>query len=126
MAAMSNYLEEALLNATLRNVSYTSPTTVYLALFINDPTDANTGTEVTGGSYARQTVPFVAPSSGACINSADVEFNNMPAVTVTHVGIYDALAGGNLLYHGQLAAFRAVQANDDFLIRASDLTIALD
>lgn len=126
MAAMSNYLEAALLDATLRDVPYTSPSTVYLALFINDPTDAGTGTEVSGGSYARQVVTFQAPTNGACINAADVLFEDMPAVTVTHVGIYDAVSGGNLLYHGQLAAFRAVQAGDDFLIRASDLTIALD
>ncbi len=54
MAEMSNYLENALINATLRNTSYTSPTTVYVALYTSDPTDADSGTECSGTSYARQ------------------------------------------------------------------------
>ena len=54
MAALSNYLENALINATLRNTSYTSPSTVYVGLFTTDPTDAGSGTEVSGGSYARE------------------------------------------------------------------------
>ena len=53
MSEMSNYLENALVNAVLRNTSYTSPATVYLALYTSDPTDADAGTEVSGTSYAR-------------------------------------------------------------------------
>ena len=56
MAEMSNHLENALINAVLRNTSYTSPTTTYLALYTSDPTDADTGTEITGGSYVRQAI----------------------------------------------------------------------
>jgi len=54
MAEFSNYLENAIINAVLRNTSYTSPTTVYVGLFTNDPTDADAGTEVStsGTSYA--------------------------------------------------------------------------
>ena len=74
MAEMSNYLENALINATLRNTSYTSPTTTYLALYTSDPTDADTGTEITGGSYVRQAITFGAPSNGTSTNSAAVEF----------------------------------------------------
>jgi hypothetical protein len=33
MAEMSNFLEDALINATLRNTSYTSPATVYVGLY---------------------------------------------------------------------------------------------
>jgi len=40
MAAMSNFLENALINATLRNTSYTSPAVVYVGLYTTDPTDA--------------------------------------------------------------------------------------
>lgn len=126
MAALSNYLEDAVLNATLRNQPYTSPATVYLALFTSAPTDAGTGSEVGGGGYARQAVAFDAPSGGACVNSADVSFTNMPSVTVSHVGIYDALTGGNLLYHGPLAASKTVASGDTFLVRQGDLTITLD
>jgi hypothetical protein len=53
MAEMSNYLEDALINATLRNTSFTSPAVVYLGLYTSDPTDADTGTEVSGNAYAQ-------------------------------------------------------------------------
>ena len=64
MAEFSNYLENAIIDAVLRNTSYTSPTTVYVGLFTTDPTDADSGTEVSGGSYARTAVTFSAPSNG--------------------------------------------------------------
>ena len=58
MAEMSNYLENALINATLRATTFTSPTTVYVGLYTSDPTDANSGTECSGGSYARKSATF--------------------------------------------------------------------
>jgi len=72
MAAMSNYLENALVNAVLRNTAYTSPTTVYVGLYTSDPTDANTGTEVAGNGYARQAATFATPSNGASTTSANL------------------------------------------------------
>ena len=92
MAALSNYLENALINATLRNTAYSSPATVYAALFTSDPTDAGSGTEVSGGSYARKAITFGAPSNGASTNSGAVEFDQATGNwgTITHFGIYDA------------------------------------
>jgi hypothetical protein len=127
MAEMSNYLENALINATLRNTSYTSPSVVYLALYTDDPTDADTGTEITGGSYARQSITFGAPSNGTSTNSAAIEF---PAATanwgvVTHVGIRDALTSGNLLYHTALDASKTINNGDIFKILTSNLSVTL-
>ncbi len=127
MAEMSNYLEAALINATLRNTSYTSPTTVYLALYTDDPTDADTGTEISGGSYARQSITFGAPSNGTSTNSAAIEF---PAATanwgvITHVGIRDALTSGNLLYHTALDASKTINNGDIFKILTSNLSVTL-
>ena len=79
MAEMSNYLENGLLNAVLRATSYTSPTTVYVGLYTSDPGEGNTGTEVSGGSYARKSATFNAPSNGVCTNSAAVEFDQATA-----------------------------------------------
>jgi len=73
MAEMSNYLENALINATLRNTTYTSVATVYVSLWTSDPTDAGSGTEVSGGSYARTAVTFGAPSNGVTtIDTGDI------------------------------------------------------
>lgn len=127
MAAMSNYLENALINATLRNTSYTSPSTVYAALFTSDPTDAGSGTEVSGGSYARKAITFGAPSNGASTNSAAVEFDQATASwgTVTHFGIYDASTSGNLLYHGALTASKVIDTGDVFKFATSSVTVTL-
>lgn len=124
---MSNYLENALINATLRNTSYTSPSTVYAALFTSDPTDAGSGTEVSGGSYARKAITFGAPSNGASTNSAAVEFDQATASwgTVTHFGIYDASTSGNLLYHGALTASKVIDTGDVFKFATSSVTVTL-
>ena len=127
MAEMSNFLENALINATLRNTSYTSPTTTYLALYTTDPTDADTGTEVSGGSYARQAITFASPSNGVTSNSAAIEFPTATGSwgTITHVGIRDALTTGNLLFHTALDASKTIATGDVFRIASGSLSVTL-
>lgn len=127
MAAMSNYLENALVNATLRNTSYTTPTTVYVGLYTTDPTDANTGTEVSGGSYARIAATFAAPSNGASATNADVTFAVATGSwgTVTHFGILDSLTSGNLLYHGALTVSKTISTGDVLKITSGNLSVTL-
>ena len=127
MSEMSNYLENALVNATLRNTSYTSPATVYAALFTTDPTDAGSGTEVSGGAYARTAITFGSPSNGVTTNSADVTFPTCTSAwgTVTHMGIYDASTSGNLLYHTPLDASKTVDSGDIFKISSGNLSVTL-
>ena len=124
---MSNYLENALINVTLRATSYTAPTTVYVALYTTDPTDADTGTEVTGGSYARTSVTFAAPSNGVTTNSADITFPTCTLAwgTVTHIGIRDASTAGNLLYHTPLDASKTIDLGDIFKITTGNLSVTL-
>jgi hypothetical protein len=126
MAEMSNFLENALINATLRNTSYTSPAVVYLALYTNDPTDADTGTEVTGNGYARQSITFGAPSNGVSTNSAAIEFPQATGSfgTVTHVGIRDALTAGNLLYHTPLDVSKTIATGDVFRVASGSLSVS--
>ena len=127
MAEMSNYLENALINATLRATTFTSPATVYVSLHTADPTDAGTGTEVSGGSYARQSATFAAPSNGASATNADITFPQATGNwgTVTHIGIWDALTTGNLLYHTQLDASKTIDTGDIFKIASGSLTVTL-
>jgi hypothetical protein len=127
MAEMSNHLENALINAVLRNTSYTSPTTTYLALYTSDPTDADTGTEITGGSYVRQAITFGAPSNGTSTNSAAVEFPQATADwgVITYVGIRDAVTSGNLLFHTALDASKTINNGDVFKITAGNLSVQL-
>ena len=127
MAEMSNYLENALINATLRNTSYTSPTTVYVGLYTSDPTDANSGTEVSGGSYARTSVTFGAPSNGVSTNSGAVEFPQATGSwgTVGWIGLLDASTSGNLLYHTALDTSKTIDNGDIFKIAIGSLSVTL-
>jgi hypothetical protein len=127
MSEMSNYLENALINGTLRGTTYTAPTTTFLALYTSDPTDADTGTEVSGGSYARQSITMAAPSNGVSTNSSAIEFPQCTSSwgTVTHVGIRDAVTSGNLLYHTPLDASKVISTGDIFKITAGNLSVTL-
>jgi hypothetical protein len=127
MAEMSNYLENALINATLRATTFTSPATVYVGLYTADPTDAGSGTEVSGGSYARQSVTFGAPSNGVSTNSAAVEFPQCTSTwgTVSHIGILDASTSGNLYYHTALDSSKTIETGDVFKIAIGNLSVTL-
>ena len=127
MAALSNYLENALINGTLRNTQYTVPTNVYVGLFTTDPTDAGSGTEITGGSYVRKVATFGAPSNGASSTSADVQFDQATADwgNIGWFGIHDASTAGNLLYHGALTVSKTIETGDVFKIASGNLTVTL-
>ena len=127
MAEMSTYLENALINATLRNTSYTSPATVYVGLYTSDPTDANTGTEVSGGSYTRTAVTMGSPTDGVSTNTAAVEFPQASGSwgTVGWIGILDASSSGNLLYHTALDTSKTISSGDIFKIAIGGLSVTL-
>jgi len=127
MAEMSNFLENALINATLRATTYTSVATVYVSLWTSDPTDAGSGTEVSGGSYARTAVTFAAPSNGVTTNDADVTFPTATASwgTVGWIGINDAATSGNLLYHTALDTSKTIDSGDIFKITTGNLSVTL-
>lgn len=128
MSALSNYAENELLDHLLGTGAFTSPSTVYLALFTSDPTDAGSGTEVSGSGYARQACAFGAASGGTASNTAEETFTASGGNfgTITHVGIFDAATSGNLLLHGALATSRTVNDGESlvFAIGSIDVTLA--
>jgi hypothetical protein len=125
--AKTDYLEDAILNHVLRNTTFSSPTTIYVGLFTTMPSDDGTGgVEVSGGSYARQSVTFAAPSGGQVANNALVQFPTATAGwgTVLGTGLFDALSGGNLLYYGTLTASKTVGIGDTIAFATSALTVS--
>ena len=123
---LTNYLENKLLDHFLGTTAYTMPNPVYVALFTVAPGDAGGGTEVTGGSYARQTAAFTAASSGATSNSANIDFTGMPAATTVAIAIFDASTSGNMLVHGTLTTNKQTDAGDTLRIATGDLDISID
>jgi len=128
MTAMTNYLEDNLLNHALRNVTFTSPGSVHAALFTAAPGEGGGGTEVSGGSYARQAVTFGVPAANTSSNSADVTFPTATVDwgTVTHVAIFDAASGGNMLFYGALSQSKVVNTGDTFKFLTGNLSVSMD
>ena len=128
MAEFTDFMENKIIDHMLRNQAYTPPSTVYVALFTSATSDAGGGTEVSGGSYARQAVTLGAASGGASENSADITFPTATADwgTITHVALMDALTGGNMLMHSPLDASKTVNNGDTFKINAGDLDVTVD
>ncbi len=126
--AFSNYAEDAVLDHLLRNTALASPVTVYVALYTADPGETDAGTEVTGGSYARQAVTFGAPASGVCLNSVAVNFPTATASwgTVGWMQIKDAVTAGNALFPGAVEAAVLISIGDTPRFQIGDLSITLD
>ena len=129
MAEMSDYLENAMLNLTLNGTAFTAISTPYVSLHTADPTDAGTGAEVSGGSYARQSASFATASgtSGSVSTDADITFPTATADwgTITHIGIWDSASGGYLLYHTALDTSKTITSGDIFKILSGNLTVTL-
>lgn len=127
MSALSDYLENALLNHILRNTAYSSPTTVYLALFTSDPGEApgSPSGEVVGFGYQRQACAFDAASGGATANTATKQFTASGGDwgAITHWALYDAQVDGNMLIHGSWNTSRTINDGDTFQVAAGDLDI---
>lgn len=145
MSAMSDFLENKLIDLIFRNRAYGPPATIYIALFTAAPGETGGGTEVTGGAYARVqigpsdaawestqgTTTAVASSGtgGATQNGSTATFPTPTANwgVITHFAIMDAVTGGNYLMYGALAQAKTVNNGDpapSFAAGAIDVTLA--
>ena len=125
--SFSNFLETEILDHVFGGNAYTAPSTMYLALYTATPSDTGGGTEVSGGSYARQEVAFTV-SGDTATSSAVVEFPTATASwgTITQVGVFDASTGGNLMAYADLSVSKTIDSGDVFRVPAGDLDITLD
>nr|WP_315022881.1 hypothetical protein [uncultured Aminipila sp.] len=129
MSAASDYLESAILNYFFRNQPVPQPTAHYLALYISDPTDADTGTEVSGGGYTRKQTTFGAPTQvggkGVISNNQKIEYDI--ATTdwgkIAYWGIRDAATGGNLLSKGSFSRTEDVLTGNRFSVEIGNIQI---
>ena len=125
MSAMSDYLENEILDHILGTGSYTMPSTVYVGLATGSFGDDASGSELTGNNYSRVSASFSAASGGTTSNSAAVEFAAATGSwgSVSHFGIFDAASSGNLLIHGAFSAAKTIASGDILRIAAGDLDV---
>lgn len=114
MNHMSTYLKNKVLTDNLRT------TTVYAALFVGDA-------EVNKASYARQAVAFIEPTDGQTSNNSDVLF---PIATetwgaITHVGIYDRVTSGNLLFKSNAEFIKTIDVSSQYKVPKNYLIVRL-
>ena len=144
MSAMSDYLENKLVDQIFRGQAFSFPATLYVALLTATPSDTGGGTEVTGGSYGRQSITgslanwagtqsagsttASSGTSGTTSNNNVVTFATPSANwgTVTHFAIYDASTSGALLFWGPLSSSKAVFTGDAVSIQAGQLQVQMD
>ena len=125
--SFTNFLETEILDHVFGGSAYTAPATHYLALYTATPGETGGGTELSGSAYARQTVAFTT-AGNTTSNNAAVEFPTATASwgTVTHVGVFDAVTGGNLMAYAPLTTAKTIDSGDVFRIPNADLDITLD
>lgn len=130
MPGLSNYAEDLVLDWLFTTTSVTRPTTWFVALYTVAPSEGGGGTEVSGGSYARQSVTFTvsgtAPTQAA--NSTAVEFPTATGSwgTVVAAAIFDASTSGNMLAYADLTTSKTIDSGDVLRFNASTLVITLD
>jgi hypothetical protein len=126
MAALVTAEANRLLDASLAVATYTAPTgSMKIALATSASSASAAGTEVSGGSYARQNVTFGSASSGSSANSGAVNFTNMPAATVTHLDIYDSNGTPRRAWYGPLSASKTTASGDTLSFAVSAVSISL-
>lgn len=125
--SFSNAFETDVLEWAFTGTAVTRPTAWYLALFTSNPSETDSGTEVSGGGYARQSTTF-SVSGNTASNAGAIEYPTATGSygTVTHVGIYTASSGGTLIAYAALTTSKAIDTGDIFRVPAGDLDITLD
>lgn len=144
MAAMSDYLENKIVDWLFRAQTFTPPAGLFIGLLTAAPSDTGGGTEVSGNAYARVNL---APSltnwagtqaaasttastgtSGTTSNNSAVTFPTPTASwgTVTHFGIWDASTAGNLLFYGALNISKTINSGDTVTFPISSLSVQID
>lgn len=126
MSSFTDYLENKVLGHVFGGAAYSAPATLYLALYTVAPDDTGGGTEVSGGSYVRQSCAFTV-SGNLATNTSAVEWPTATGSwgTVVAVGVFDASTSGNLMAYGTLTASKTISTGDVFRIPAGDLDITL-
>lgn len=111
-------------------LDYSLNTTTYkLALYTTDPTKDNTGTEASGGNYARQDISFGAASevSGKqqVANDAEVDFGEqtLDLGKITHWGVFSST--GEFRYFGLFDVAKEVYLGDSFVVKVGEIKINL-
>lgn len=83
------------------------------------------GTEISGGSYARQPLVVSAASAESITTSAALTYTSMPAVTVTSIDEFDSAGTPIRRWWGSLTTSKTTNSGDTFSIASGSYTKTL-
>lgn len=122
---LTNTAENKMLDALVGTASYSANTPIKLALVTAAGSDSAAGTEVSGGSYARQTITFNSAASGSIDNASAVSFTNMPTCTVVGIELWDSAGTPVRLAYGSLTSNKSLTSGDTLEFAAGSITLSL-
>ena len=123
---LTTYAENFLINYLLRGQSLALPSGAYLGLFSSATDEDGGGTEASGGSYSRQPLTMgPGVNTYTAVNTNVLAFSNMPVGTWTHAAIFDAVSGGNMLFHGALPFPKNTSAGQTLPVEAEAVQTVL-
>lgn len=130
---MSAWLKNAILNHIYKGIYLPLEPILYAGWFSPTPTDAAPGTEPGAGSYARVSKnnnlgTFSAASGGSKTVTVDLEFPQAtaPQGSANWLGWWNMPSGGQYLGAGQIRQPTQVNALDELIIDAHQVTFTLD
>ena len=121
MTAMTNYLENSILNLVLRNTTFPAIAAVYVQLHTGDPGETATANPL--ASCGRFAMTFSAAASATCTNDATGSVVSSASGTISHMSLWDATAAGNALLYGALGTAKAVNAGDTVTMASGVLKV---
>jgi hypothetical protein len=124
--AFTNYTDNKLIDHLLGSSTFTKPSTLYVALFVGNPTSGGTEVSTSGSAYARVVSTFTI-SGGNATNTAAIEWATATSSwgTIDWVAIYDASTGGNQLVTAALSSSKTIASGDVLRIPISSLSVTL-
>lgn len=125
IGALTNYLENSLINHLLRDIPYTSSSSLSISLYTVSPSDIKTIGEVNEEGYMRMAGNFII--SGTSASNIQIEFPEATGAwgDIVGVGIMDAFTGGSMLYWGVLDSPIRISTGEIFSISGNMLNIQL-
>ncbi len=127
MTAFSTFLADQMANFTYRAESFTVPAALFMSLYQSEPGEDDTGVELVGAGYVRQGVSFGAPSARRILSDVPVTFGPASAdwVRATHVGLHNALSGGDLLCYDKIGDNQDVLSGESRTFPTGQLSVEM-
>lgn len=134
--SLSDYAENKVLAHSVGKTAWSMPSTVYVALYVQTPTENTNGTEVaalegaTNTGYARlltNASSWSEPAGGELSNAQTFSFGPASATwgQIEGVALLDAQTSGNVIWYGTFSSPRTVVAGEKLIFDPGAFVLSL-